>query len=568
MSVFAPVKAWPVFASLQGYQRVWVRADVIAGLTVWAVLVPEALAYATIAGAPPAVGLYAAIPSLVLYAAAGSSRHLVVGPMSATAALSAASVAPFAGGDSALYIAFTAALAIVTGILGLLAGLLRLGFIASLISEPVLKGFIVGLALTIMIGQVPKFFGVPKSEGDFFQQVWGVITELGNTQWLTFLVGVLSLAVVLVCKRWFPLVPGSLLAVLLGTGAAAIFDLQSRGVEIVGEIDSGLPAVGLPDAGGLSSYLDVAGPAVGVLIVGFAEGLGAAKTYAVKAGYQISPNRELVGLGAANLGSGLCAGMVVNGSLSKTAVNGGAGARSQVSGLTVAVLTLITLLVLTGLFEQLPEATLSAVVIAAVIELVDFPALRRLYRVWTDRLGSIYGFAARADFAAAIAAMLGVLIFDTLPGLVIGIAVSMLLLLYRVSRPHVAGLAKRGGAWLDVERHGDLELNPEVSVIRVESGLFFANSDHVRDRIEALRMPSTRIVVLDAETSPFIDISAAEMLAQLAASLARDGIELRIARDIGQFRDVMRSADPEAFHHDVFRTIDESLNSPPDQSPE
>src|SRR4051812_24012201 len=198
-----PVKHWPVFASLQGYQRLWVRAGVVAGLTVWAVLVPEALASAPIAGVPPVVGLYAAIPSLVLYAAAGSSRHLVVGPMSATAALSAATVAPFAGGDSALYVALTAALAIVTGIAGLLAGLLRLGFIASFISEPVLKGFIVGLALTIMIGQVPKFFGVPKSEGDFFQQTWGLITHLGDTQTLTLLVGVLSLAVVLACKKWF-----------------------------------------------------------------------------------------------------------------------------------------------------------------------------------------------------------------------------------------------------------------------------------------------------------------------------------------------------------------------------
>jgi sulfate permease, SulP family len=559
---------WPVFGSLQGYRRAWIRADVVAGLTVWAVLVPEALAYATIAGVPPVVGLYAAIPSLVLYAAAGSSRHLVVGPMSATAALSAATVAPFAGGDSALYVALTAALAVVTGIAGLLAGLLRLGFIASFISEPVLKGFIVGLALTIMIGQVPKFFGVPKSEGDFFEQTWGLITHLGDTQTLTLLVGAASLALVLACKKWFPLVPGSLLAVLLGTAASVMFGLQDRGVEIVGEIDSGLPDFGLPDAGGLSSYIDLVGPAVAVLIVGFAEGLGAAKTYAAKAGYQISANRELVGLGAANLGSGLCAGMVVNGSLSKTAVNGAAGARSQVSGLVVAVLTLITLLFLTGLFQELPEATLSAVVIAAVIELVDFPALRRLYRVWTDRLGSIYGFAARADFAAAIAAMLGVLIFDTLPGLVIGIGVSMLLLLYRVSRPHVAGLAKRDGAWLDVERHEDLDADPTRLVVRVESGLFFANSDHVRERIEALRTPQTRIVVLDAETSPFIDISAAEMLAQLASSLARDGIELRIARDIGQFRDVMRSAVPEAFHHDVFRTIDEALNAPPDQSPE
>jgi len=559
----APVRAWPVFGSLQGYQRLWIRADVIAGLTVWAVLVPEALAYATIAGVPPVVGLYAAIPSLVLYAAAGSSRHLVVGPMSATAALSAASVAPFAGGDQTQFIALTAALAVVTGILGLLAGLLRLGFIASFISEPVLKGFIVGLALTIVIGQVPKLFGIPKSDGDFFQQAWGVITHLGDTQGLTLLVGGLSLAVVLAVKRWAPLVPGSLLVVLLGTAASVLFDLQARGVDIVGEIDSGLPSFGFPDVGGVQHYLDLAGPAVGVLLIGFAEGLGAAKTYAAGAGYQVLPNRELVGLGVANLGSGLCSGMVVNGSLSKTAVNGGAGARSQLSGLVVAVLTLLTLLFLTGLFEQLPEATLSAVVIAAVVELVDFPALRRLYRVWTDRLGSIYGFAARADFAAAIAAMLGVLIFDTLPGLVIGIGVSMLLLLYRVSRPHVARLAKQDGAWLDVDRHDGLRADPGTLVVRVESALFFANGDHVRDRIEALRTPATRMVVLDAETSPFIDITAAEMLAQLAVTLRRDGVELRIARDIGQFRDVMRSAVPEAFHHEVFRTIDQAMTGPP-----
>lgn len=557
------VRPWPLFGSLQGYRRAWVRADVVAGLTVWAVLVPEALAYATIAGVPPVVGLYAAIPSLVLYAAAGSSRHLVVGPMSATAALSAAAVAPLAGADPAVYLALTTALAILTGLFGLLAGLLRLGFIASFISGPVLKGFIVGLALTILIGQVPKFFGVPKSEGNFFQQTWGLLTHLGEIQGPTLLVGALSLAVVLACKIWFPLVPGSLLAVLLGTAASVGFGLQARGVEIVGEIDAGLPHVGLPDTGGASAYVDLAGPAVGILIVGFAEGLGAAKTYAARAGYQISANRELIGLGAANLGSGLCAGMVVNGSLSKTAVNGAAGARSQVSGLVVAVLTVITLLFLTGLFEQLPEATLSAVVIAAVIELVDFPALRRLYLVWSDRLGSIYGFAARADFAAAIAAMLGVLIFDTLPGLVIGIGVSMLLMLHRVSRPHVAGLAKRGGAWLDVDRHDDLDADPTRLVVRVESGLFFANSDHVRERIEALRTPATTVVVLDAETSPFIDISAAEMLAELATSLRRDGIELRIARDIGQFRDVIRTAVPEAFHHEVFRTIDEALDAPP-----
>ena len=230
---------------------------------------------------------------------------------------------------------------------------------------------------------------------------------------------------------------------LLGIAAVALLGLEDHGVEIVGQIDAGLPHLGLPDVPGGHDWLALVGPAAGVLLVGYAEGLAAAKTYAARAGYDIDPNRELVGLGAANLGSGLASGMVVNGSLSKTAVNGGAGARSQVSSLTVAALTVVTLLFLTGLFESLPEATLAAVVIAAVIELVDVPALVRLYRIWTGRLGTIYGWAARPDFIAAAAAMLGVLVFDTLPGLFIGIAVSLLLLVYRSSRPYVARLARR-----------------------------------------------------------------------------------------------------------------------------
>ena len=553
---------WPVFGSLQEYRKGWVRPDVIAGLTVWAVLVPEALAYATIAGVPPVVGLYAAIPALILYAAAGSSRHLVVGPMSATAALSAAIVAPLAGADGGKYAALTAVLAIATGIAGLLAGLLRLGFIASFISEPVLKGFIVGLALTIIIGQVPALFGVEKEHGNFFEQAWGVVTHLGDIDFGTLAVGVLSLVVVLGFKRWLPLVPGSLLAVLLGIAAVTVFGLDGRGVDIVGHIDSGLPSVGLPDGVGFDDYIDLLGPAVGVLLIGFAEGLGAAKTYAAKEGYEVDANRELLGLGTANLGSGLCSGMVVNGSLSKTAVNGGAGAKSQVSGLVVAVLTVVTLLFLTGLFEKLPEATLAAVVIAAVIELVDISALRRLYGVWTERLGSIYGYAARADFAAALAAMVGVLLFDTLPGLVIGIGVSMLLLLYRASRPHVAALAKEGSLWVDAERHPDLPTTPHVVVVRVEAGLFFANADHVKDRIEDLCTDDTRVVVLDAETSPFIDVSAAQMLVQLRDVLARRGIELRVARDIGQFRDAIRHSGSDSTPVDLYPTVREALAEP------
>ena len=297
-----------------------------------------------------------------------------------------------------------------------------------------------------------------------------------------------------------------------GIVAVHLFDLDQHGVAIVGHIQSGLPSFGLPDVAAQQLPRPRAA-AVGVMLVGFAEGLGAAKTYAARNHYEIDANRELLGLGAANLAAGLSSGMVVNGSLSKTAVNGAAGARSQLSGLVVAALTIVTLLFLTGLFEDLPEATLAAVVIAAVIELVDVPALVRLYRFHTRGAGRVYAFAARPDFLAAIAALVGVLVFDTLPGLFIGIAVSLLLLLYRASRPHVAVLGKDPGGdgrWSDLERHPDNEREPGIVVLRPESALFFANADAVRDAIRSRVEEDTRAVVLDAETVPTIDVTARE----------------------------------------------------------
>jgi len=547
-----------VFPSLRGYHRGWLRGDLVAGLTVWAVLVPECLAYASIAGVSPVVGLYAAPPALVLYAALGSSRHLIVGPMSASAALSAATVAGFAAQGSADYVALTAAIAVVTGVVALVAGLLRLGFLAGFISEPVLKGFIIGLALTIAAGQLPALFGVGKGEGDFFEKIWDLITDLGDTNGWTLAVGLVSLALVLTLKRYVPLMPAALIAVLFGILAVIVLNLEDKGVDVVGEIASGLPPLGLPDVDA-GDYLPLVAGAVGITLVGFAEGLAAAKTYAAKSGYDVDANKELLGVGAANLGAGLSSGMVVNGSLSKTAVNGGAGARSQVSGLVVAVLTVVTLLFLTGLFEQLPEATLAAVVIAAVIELVDISALVRLYRLWTSRLGTIYGPAARVDFLAAVAAMLGVLVFDTLPGLFLGIAVSMVLLLYRTSKPNVAVLGRvagDGGVWVDRVRHPELPAEPGVVVVRVESGLFFTNADYVRQRIRShVRSESPRAVVLDAETVPFVDVTAAQMLVDLSHDLAADNVALLLARDIGQVRDILRRAGAETTLTQMFPSV-------------
>jgi sulfate permease, SulP family len=551
------------FTSLQGYRNAWLRGDLLAGFTVWAVLVPEALAYATIAGVSPVVGLYAAPGALLLYAALGSSRHLVTGPMAATAALSAAVVGDVVAGNSDEFTQLTVALALCVGIAALAAGLARLGFLASFISEPVLKGFIVGLALTIIVGQVPKLFGVEGGDGDFFEQLWDLLGDLGDAHGLTVAVGFGSLALVLGLRRFAPAAPGSLAAVLLGIVLVELLDLGEHGLDIVGDIDSGLPSLGLPDAG-LGDYGSLAAGAIGVMLVGFVEGLGAAKSYAARDHYEIDANRELLGIGGANIATALSSGMVVNGSLSKTAVNASAGARTQLSGLVVAVLTVVTLLFLTGLFESLPEATLAAVVVAALIELVDIPALVRLYRVYTRELGRAYGVAARPDFIAAVTAMLGVLVFETLPGLFIGIAMSLLLLLYRASRPHVVELGAVPGAhgqWGDRERHPENAVPVGVTVLRVDGGLFFANADSVRARVRAAaRTDGVHAVVLDAETVPFIDVTAAQMLEELAEELARDAKRLLVARDIGPVRDVLRRATPDGSDLDtVHRSVEEAV---------
>jgi sulfate permease, SulP family len=503
-----------VFTWLPRYDRRWLRGDLIAGLTVWAVLVPEALAYASIAGVSPVVGLCAAPGALIFYAAFGSSRHLVTGPMAATAALSAAAVGDLAAQGSDAFLQLTITLALVVGGLAVLAGLARLGFLASFISEPVLKGFIIGLALTIIVGQLPKLFGVEKGEGDFFEQLWDLLTNLGGTSGLTLLVGILSLALVVALKEFVPVVPGSLIAVLGGIAAVQLFDLDEHGVAIVGEIQSGLPSLGLPDVAA-HRYLDVAPAAVGVMLVGFVESLGAAKTYATRNHYEIDANRELLGLGAANLAAGFSSGMIVNGSLSKTAVNGSAGANSQVSGLVVAALTVITLLFFTGLFEKLPEALLAAVVIAALVELVDV------------------------------------------------LTISLLLLLYRASRPNVAVLGRVPGTpdqYGDIARDAENTLVPGLVVLRPESGLFFANADAVRDRIRRqARTPGTRAIVLDAESMPFIDVTAANMLTELASDLERAGIRLVLARNIGEVRDLLRVAATDERTLPAYRTVQDAV---------
>ncbi len=550
----------PLLTSFQGYGRDQIGPDLLAGLTVWAVLVPEALAYATIAGVSPVIGLYAAPAALILYALFGSSRHLVVGPMAATAALSGAAVASISGGADPA--ALTAALALAVGVLGILAAVARLGFLASFISEPVLKGFIVGLALTIIVGQLPKLFGVPGGEGDFFDKAWHLVTSLGETNGWTLAVGAGSLAVVLILHQVSPRLPAPLVAVVLGIVVVSVFGLEAKGVDIVGQIEGGLPPLVLPSVAG-SDYVALVGSAVGILLVAFAEGIGAAKNYAAKGHYEVDPNQELLGVGAANIGAGLSSGMIVNGSLSKTAVNVSAGAVSQMSGVIVAALSVMTLLFLTGLFANLPEATLAAVVVAAVTKLVDFRTLRKYARLTTPNLRRIYGIAAYADFLAAMSAMAGVLVFDILPGLFIGIAVSVLLLLYRASRPHVAelGRTRDRSRWVDLQRHPDALTEPEIVVLRPESGLIYANADNVAAAVRGHLHDDTRAVVLDTTTVPGIDITAVEMLDRLSAELDHRNIQLHFAGEIGQVRDLLSATGVTSVVTDAHPTVDAAVTA-------
>jgi sulfate permease, SulP family len=444
----------------------------------------------------------------------------------------------------------------------LVAGVLRLGFVANFISEPVLKGFIVGLALTVIAGQVPKLFGVETGHGDFFERAWDFLTNIDQTDGLTLLVGIGSLAVLFATPRVAPAIPGTLVAVVLGIVAVELFDLGDHGVAIVGSINPGLPSLALPDVS-LNRFGGLMAAALGVMLVGYAESLGTAKTFAQRENQQIDANRELISLGAANLGAGISGGFAVNGSLSKTAVNSTAGGRTQLVGLIAAGLTILTLFLLTGFFESLPEATLAAVVIAALVELIDFSTLRNYYRVYTKRLGRAYGIAARADFIAAVAAMLGVMVFGVLAGLFTGVLISLLLLLYRTSRPPVAELGRVPGAsghFSDLDRHPENQRVDGVAVLRIEGGLYFANATPLAAEIRsAAHRDDVHAVVVDAETVPFIDVTAAQILDQLARELQADGIRLVIARNIGQVRDVVGTTLGDSIIDTAYPTVDEAV---------
>ena len=544
----------PILGWLPEYQRANLMPDALAALTVWALLVPEAMAYATIAGVPPEAGLYAAILPLFLYAIFGTSRQLSVGPSSTVAILSAATIAPLVD-DTEDFIALTAALAILVGVILVVAGIARMGWVSTFMAKTVLEGFVIGLAMVVLIGQADKLFGVTAEGDNFWEEAWDLINSLGDAHLETTVIGVGSLVLLFGLGRFVPKAPGALITVFLGIAVSAALNLEDEGVHIVGEIPSGLPPFGRPDGISLSDIQSLLPGALGIVLVAYAESLAVASSYATKYKYKVDSNQELIALGWSNIGAGMSQGFVVSGSLSRTAAADSAGQKTQMSALINGAFVIITVLALTALFNDLPEAVLGAIVIHAVWHLIDFEKLYKMYKV------------SQPDFAVAMICMLGVLTVDILAGLLIAVAVSLLVLVFKASRPSlpVLGRDPEKNVYRSIERHPESETYPGLIIFRLDAELFFANATYFRDRLGEQRViadPPARAILVDAEAITDMDLTAAAMLKELTSELAAEGIELLFAVVHQTVREMMeRSGVEDAIGADhIYPTVQDGVD--------
>ncbi len=555
----------PILGWLPAYKRAHLVPDAVAALTVWALLVPEAMAYATIAGVPLEAGLYAAIFPLFLYAIFGTSRHLSVGPSSTVAILSAATIAPLAAGTEE-FIALSAALAILVGVILVVAGVARMGWVSHFMARPVLQGFVIGLALVVLIGQADKLVGVSAEGDNFWQEAWDFVSRLGDAHLETTVMGLGSLALLFALARFVPKAPGALITVFFGIVISAALNLEDEGVHIVGDIPSGLPPLGRPDGISLSDIQSLLPGAVGIVLVGYAEALAVAKSYATKYKYEVDANQELISLGWSNIGAGVSQGFVVDGSLSRSAAGDSAGQKTQLAALINGALLIVTVLAFTALFHDLPEAVLGAIVVHAVWHLIDARKLRGIFNV------------SKTDFWLAAICLLGVLTFDILAGLIIAVAVSLLALIYRASRPGIPVLGKdpEENVYLSIDRHPQSETYPGLIIFRLDGELFFANATYFRDRVRERRTaadPPARAILVDAEAIHDLDITAAEMLKELTSELATDGVELLFARVHQTVREMMQrsgvedAVGPDHIYPSVQAGVDDFLARHPEAAP-
>jgi high affinity sulfate transporter 1 len=507
-------------------------SDVFAGLALWAVMVPEAMAYAGIVGVPPIMGLYTIVPALIAYALLGTSRQLVVGPDTATGLISALTVGAVAVQGTAEYNTLTSTLAVLIGLLFLLFGAMRMGWVAAFVSTPVMRGFIEGLVYVTIIGQVPHLLGIEGVSGNFLSRVWNVLQRLSDASLAPLLTGVLSLAAMQLLRYFAPRVPAALIVMIVATAAIGLLGGEATGVHVAGHIPSGLPHIVLPNFD-MAVLQELAPGALAIVLVGYAESLGAAKAAAIESGSDIDPNQELVAHGPANILSGLFGGFLVVGSLSKTSVAMAAGARSQFANLVAAVFCLLTLIFLTPLFRNMPQPTLAAIVIAAMLHLTKPNYLRDLF------------VRSRWSFVNAVIVIGAELTLGVMHGIALGVVLSLLLLIYLTSHPYGGVLGQLPGteAYRDVRVHPEARTFLGLLIWRVGGDLFFASVGHMERGLKnalAEICPGVKHVLLDMSSVNFIDVSACDELITFIKGLQSRGVTIAFARVRDTVRQNMR----------------------------
>ncbi|WP_309504879.1 MULTISPECIES: SulP family inorganic anion transporter [Nocardioides] len=525
-------RAVPGIATLRSYRPSLFGKDLVAGLVVTTLLIPQGMAYAELAGLPAITGLYTTILALLGYALFGPSRVLVLGPDSSLGPMIAATVLPLVAADGSpeTAVAYASVLALMVGAITVLAGVLELGFVADLLSRPTQIGYMNGLALTIMVGQLPKLFGFSVDADSLLAEAAAFVQAVadGETVGAALAVGVACLALIVVLQRVWPVFPSVLGAVVLAIAAVTVFDLEDRGVSLVGELPAGFPPFTIPTVPLEDLMLLFAG-ALGIALVSLTDTISTASVFAQKTGTEVDGNREMIGVGAASVAAGLFQGFPVSTSGSRTAVAFQSGSRTQVTGLVGAAAIVAMLLFAPGLLRNLPQPALAAVVIAASLSLADIAGLRRLHR------------QRRSDFVLAVVAFLGVALLGVLPGIAVAVGMSILNVFRRVWWPHQAVLGRASGlrGYHDTAYHPTTEHLPRLAIYRFDAPLLFANARTFRDQVRRLGAiePTPRWIIVAAESITDVDTTAADMLEDLEQELAEAGTRLVFA----ELKDAVRA---------------------------
>ncbi|HHW1974300.1 TPA: SulP family inorganic anion transporter [Pseudomonas aeruginosa] len=527
-----PLARWvPGLDSLLHYRRAWFRPDVQAGLSVAAIQIPTAIAYAQIAGFPPQAGLYACILPMLIYALIGSSRQLMVGPDAATAAMVAAAITPLAAGDPQRLVDLSMIVAIMVGLFSIVAGLARAGFIASFLSRPILVGYLNGIGLSLLVGQLGKLFGYEAATSGFVAGILALLENLLHIHWPTLILGSLSLLLMVLLPRRFPQLPGALCGVLLASLAAALLGLDRYGVELLGEVPAGLPQLSWPQTS-LEELKSLLRDATGITVVSFCSAMLTARSFAARHGYSINANHEFVALGLANIGAGVSQGFAISGADSRTAVNDMVGGKTQLVGVVAALVIAATLLLLNKPLGWVPMPALGAVLLLAGWGLIDVQALKGFWKL------------SRFEFSLCLLTTVGVLSVGVLLGIFVAVSIAVLRLLYYTYRPSDAVLGWMHGidGQVELAKYPQATTLPGLVIYRFDAPLLFFNADYFKQRVLAVVDGSERpnAVLLNAEAMTNLDISGLATLHEVQQILKAQGVHLSLARVTGQTLDLLQ----------------------------